>query len=133
MTKYTPYEILFGGKANVPGQLQQQATPVYNYDDLVHDIKRRLQECHKLARANIMQSKQHRVAQQDSNVNVSKFSVGDKVLLCNEKAGKLDPLWSGPLVIVQTDYKLPYVVIELTRNRRTKVHVNRLKRYHCKN
>jgi len=50
MTKYTPHEILFGRNANVPGKLQQQATPVYNYDDLVHDIKRKLQEYHKLAK-----------------------------------------------------------------------------------
>jgi hypothetical protein len=73
MTKYTPYKILFGRKANVPGQLQQQATPVYNYDDLVHDIKRRLQECHKLARANLVQSKQHRVAQQASKVTCQNY------------------------------------------------------------
>jgi hypothetical protein len=69
MTKYTPYEILFGIKANVPGQLQKEATPVYNYDDLVHDIKRRWEECHKLARANLVQSKQHRISQLASKVN----------------------------------------------------------------
>jgi hypothetical protein len=130
ITKRTSHEILFGKKAIVPGQLQQQATRVYNYDDLVHDINRRMQECHKLARAYSVQSKQHRAAQQASKVNMSKFSVGDKVLLCNEKAGKLDPLWAGPFVIVETDSKLPNVVIELTTNRRNKVHVNRLKRYH---
>jgi hypothetical protein len=90
------------------------------------------EECHKLARANLVQSKQHRVAQQTSIDNMSKFSVGDKVLLRNEKAGKLNPLWSGPFVIVETDSKLRNVVIELTRNRRTKLHVNRLKRYHSK-
>jgi len=132
MTKFTPYEILFGRKANVPGQLQQQATPMYNYDDVVHDIKRRLQECHKLARANLVQSKQHRVAEQASKVNISKFYVGDKVLLRNEKAGKLDAIWKGPFVIVETDSDGPNVVIELTRNKRTKVRVNRLKRYKSK-
>lgn len=52
MTKYTPYEILFRRKANISGQLQQKPTPVYNYNNLVHDVKRKLQECHKLARAN---------------------------------------------------------------------------------
>jgi hypothetical protein len=79
-----------------------------------------------------VQTKQHRAAQQASKINMSKFSVGDKVLLRNEKAGKLDPLWSGPFVIVEIDSKVPNVVIELTRNTRTKVHVNRLKRYHSK-
>jgi hypothetical protein len=56
MTRYTPYEILFGRKANIPGHLQQTAVPVYNYDDLVYDVKRKLQECHEIARANVRQT-----------------------------------------------------------------------------
>ena len=40
MTKYTPYEILFGRKANIPGYLQYKSVPSYNYDDLIHDIKK---------------------------------------------------------------------------------------------
>ena len=60
MTKYTPYEVLFGRKANIPGQLQQTPTPVYNYD-IVHDVKRKLQECQKIARTNLKQTKLHRL------------------------------------------------------------------------
>ena len=70
MTRYTPYEILFGRKANVPGQLQQATAPTYNCDDLVHDVKRKLQVCHKIARDNLRRTKQHRVAQQMSKVNL---------------------------------------------------------------
>jgi hypothetical protein len=80
----------------------------------------------------INRQEQDRVAQQASKVNMSKFSVGGKVLLRNDKAGKLDCIWSGPFVIVETDSKLPNVVSELIRNRRTKVHVNRFNRYHSK-
>jgi hypothetical protein len=40
MTKYTPYKVLFGRKANIPGQLQQTPTPVYNYDNIVHNEKK---------------------------------------------------------------------------------------------
>jgi len=40
MTRYTPYEILFGRKANVPEQLQQNPAPAYNYDDVIHEVKR---------------------------------------------------------------------------------------------
>jgi len=43
MTKYTPYEIVFGRKANLPGQLQQRTAPLYNYDDIVYDLKQKLQ------------------------------------------------------------------------------------------
>jgi len=46
-----------------------------------------------------MKSKQRRVAQQASKFNMPIFNKGDKVLLCNEKAGKLDPLWAGPHTI----------------------------------
>jgi hypothetical protein len=101
-------------------------------DGLVHNVKRKLRECHKLARANLMQTKQRRVAQQASKVNMSKFYVGNKVLLHNEKAGKLDLLWDGPYTIVAIDPNETNVVIELNRNKRIKVHVNRLKKYQSK-
>jgi len=58
MTKFTPYEVLFGRKANIPGYLQQKPTPLYNYDDLIVDIRRKMQECHEIARANLIQTKQ---------------------------------------------------------------------------
>jgi hypothetical protein len=34
-TKYTPYEMLFGRIANVPGKLQQAPQPFYNFYDIV--------------------------------------------------------------------------------------------------
>ena len=77
MTKYTPYEILFGRKANIPGQLQQKTAPLYNYDDFVHDVKQKLQACHEVARANLMQSKQQRVAQHAKEVKMPSFQKGD--------------------------------------------------------
>ena len=89
MTKYTPYEIVFGRKANLPGQLQQRTAPLYNYDDIVYDVKRKVQTCHEIARAKLMKSKQRRVARKCSKVNMPIFNKGDKDLLRNEKAGKL--------------------------------------------
>ena len=44
----------------------------------------------------------------------------------------MDPLWVGPYVIVEVDPNGPNVVIELTKNERVKVHVNRLKKYQSK-
>jgi hypothetical protein len=61
-----------------------------------------------------------------------KFYVGDKVLLLNEIAGKLYPLWKRPYVIVEVDSDRPNVIIELNEKKIIKVHVNRLKRYHSK-
>jgi hypothetical protein len=103
---------------------------VYNYDDIVCDIKNKLQICHEVARANLMQTKQHRVAQQAKKTNMPLFKVGDKVLIRNENAKKLDPLWLGPHTIVEVDPKGSNV--EITKNKRTKVHVNSLKKYRFK-
>lgn len=78
------------------------------------------------------QTKQHRFAQQASKLNMPKSYVGDKVLLQNEKVGTFDPLWIGPYEIVEVGSNGSNVGIALTRNKRVKVHVNRLKKYHSK-
>jgi hypothetical protein len=128
MTKFTPYEVLFGRKASIPGQLQQKSV-MYNYDDIICDIKSKLQICQELARANLMQTKQHRVARQVTKINMPILNVGDKVLLRNENAKKLDPLWMGPYIILEVDQNGSNVTIAITKHKRTKVHVNRLKKY----
>ena len=47
----------------------------------------------RVARANLKHSKQHRIVQQSSKVNLPDLHVGDEVLLKDEKGSKLDPLW----------------------------------------
>ena len=108
-----PYEILFGRKANIPGQLQQRTVPVYSYDDTVHDVKQKLQTFHEIARANLMQSKQRRVASQVGKVDMPTFQNGDKVLFRNEKAGKLDSPGVGPYKIYELDPNGSNVILEL--------------------
>jgi len=76
-----------------------------------------------------MKSKQHRIAQQASKVNMPIFNEGDKVLLLrNEKAGKLGSLWAGPYTIYEIDPSGSTVTIELSK-KKMRVHVNRLKVY----
>jgi hypothetical protein len=128
MTKFTPYEVLFGRKANIPGYLQQKPTPLYNYDDLIHDIKRKMQECHEIARANLIQTKQRRVEDQKDKVYMPSFKVGDTVLLKSEKHSKLDPLWLGPYKVLEIDHKGSNAVIEITKKKQF-VHIDRLKVY----
>jgi hypothetical protein len=131
MMRFTPYEVLFGRKANIPGRLQQAPVPMYNYDYLVQDVKRKLQERHEIARANLKQTKQHTIAQQPK-VNAPKLIKGDKVLLKNEKAGKLDSLWSGPFVVLEIDPNGSNVTHQNSKMKRMTTHVNRLKKYKSK-
>jgi hypothetical protein len=74
MPNYTPYEILFGRKANIPECLQQRSIPSYNYD-LIH-IKRKLQECHEIAKYNLTETKQKRIENQNENVYLPLFWEG---------------------------------------------------------
>ena len=55
------------------------------------------------------------------------------MLLRNEKADKLDSLWTGPCTIVEVNTNGTNVVLELTKRKRIKVHINRLKKYHSEN
>jgi hypothetical protein len=49
VTKYTPYELL-GKIANIPGKLQHVPQPLYNFDDIILEIKRKMQNCQQLAK-----------------------------------------------------------------------------------
>jgi len=42
--------------------LKQKPALVNNYDDVVHDVKRELQECYILARENVTQTKQRKTS-----------------------------------------------------------------------
>jgi hypothetical protein len=57
------------------------------------------------------------VAKQASKVNIPLLNTGDKVLLRNEKAGKLDSLWLGPYTIVEIEPNGTNVIIELSKKR----------------
>jgi hypothetical protein len=114
MTKYTPYEI-FVRKANIPGCLQQSSVPSYNYDDLIHDIRKKLQVYHIIARSNLILTKQRRLENQKDKICMPLFRKGDTVLLRNEKPGNLVPLWLGPYKVLERDQKGSNAVIELTK------------------
>ncbi|PNF37360.1 hypothetical protein B7P43_G17830 [Cryptotermes secundus] len=96
VTKFTPYEVLFGRIANIPGKLQRKTEP-YNFEDIVMDIKQKMQSCQQMAREKLIKFKES----QREKVSFSnhEFQVNDLVLLKVENRQKLDPLWRGPFEI----------------------------------
>ena len=125
VTKYSPYEILFGRKCNLPGELSEKGT-LYNYDDLIHVIKHRMRESHHIAQQNLQKFKekqQERVPEK----NVVTFQVNDLVLVQNKrKKHKLDALWEGPYEIKEV--QLPNLVIQQVGKRKKRtIHVNLVK------
>jgi len=127
VTKFSPYEVLFGRKCNLPGSLQQTPQPLYNYEDIVKDIKFKLQNCHAKAQENLINFKHKQ--QRKVKSNAIEFKENDIVLLKVEARGKLEPLWKGPYEIRKIEW--PNATIqEIGKRRHQVVHTNRLKQYH---
>ena len=60
VTKFTPYELLFGRKANIPGSLSKQPQPLYNMEDLVQDLRQKFQSAWAQAKENLIRGKEKR-------------------------------------------------------------------------
>jgi hypothetical protein len=131
ITRFSPYELIFGKRCNLPGELEQEVQPLYNYDDIVKVIKYRLQESHHIARKNLMKFKEKQQAKTHSNELNKDIGINDLVLVKREqRKHKLDPLWEGPFEVKEIDY--PNLVIQrIGKRKREKVHMNQAKMFYC--
>jgi transposase InsO family protein len=102
-TGYTPHELRFGRKPNIPGILQKENPSVqYTYDNYLKELQARLQSSYELARNNLLERKEKSKVSHDKAINIPLFAVGDKVLLHDEsvrrgRSLKLSPPWIGPM------------------------------------
>lgn len=126
-TQYSPYELVFGKRCNIPSNLTNTLDPVYNFHDYPVELKYRLQKSQLDARDNIDSSKQIRKVRYDSYVNIVNYKPGDFVLIKNEACKtKLDPLYLGPFEVLK-DVE-PNIVIKY-KNQEKLIHKNRTKLY----
>jgi hypothetical protein len=126
VTKYTPYELLFGRIANIPGKLQRHPQTLYNFDDVVLEIKYRMQTCQQLAKERLIKFKESQKKKVSSHDY--KFKENDLALLRKENKQKLDPLWKGPYEIKEIKGSNA-VIQEVGKRKHQEVHINRLKPY----
>jgi hypothetical protein len=130
-TGFTPHEMLFGRKPNIPGLLQKDPPDAqYTYEDYVKELQSRLQSSYLAARSTLTQQKESSNEYHDRNVNIPLFTIGDKVLLHDEKvrrgrSAKLSSPYIRPYEIIDIDDV--NVTLKLPRNRTLRVHANRLK------
>jgi hypothetical protein len=131
ITRYSPYELLFGRRFNLPGELEQEIQTLYNYDDMVKVIKYRLQESHQIAQKNLMKFKEKQQVKTQSKEFNKDIKVNDLVLAKREQwKHKLDPLWEGPFQLKEVEY--PNMVIQRIGKRKPqKVHMNQAKMFYC--
>jgi hypothetical protein len=124
--KYTPYEVLFGRTANIPGKLQRQPQPLYNIDDIVMDIKQKMQSCQQIAKEILIKFTD--LQRQKVKFNEYAFKENGLALLKVENRQKLDPLWNGPYEIKKIEGSNA-IIQEVGKRRHHEVHINRLKPY----
>lgn len=130
ITKFTPYELMFGRRANIPGQLQQEPQPLYNYESLVQSIKQKFQVTWKKAKENLHSAKVKQCEMINANRKTKQYEIGDLVLVVKEQRRKLDPLWTGPYEIKEMkDTNVTLVKIGSMGRKRYETHVNRTKPY----
>jgi hypothetical protein len=131
-TGYTPFELVYGYRSQLPSVFHKEPSTQYNYDDYLIELKSRLQTAHDVAKQKLIDAKQKSKEYFDTKINEIKLSVGDKVLLYDEtgrrgRSKKLSNQWIGPYAIIGID-KVNAIIKKGKRVQ--KVHVNRLKPFY---
>lgn len=129
-TKFQPYQLVYGNKITVPHSFTRDPEPQYNYEDYHFEMKKQMQEAHKLARTELLESKHKSKERYDKSIAPLNLVEGDRVLIQDKaRKGKLTPKWLGPYPIVDIQPDSPNVTI-LKKNKPVKVHRNLLKQFH---
>lgn len=127
-THYTPYELVFGKKCNLPSNLKtDHVEPFYNSENYPLELKYRLQTAHLDARNNLIKSKQVRKCNYDSYLKPVIYKTGDLLLVRNETGNKFDDVYLGPFKVLGD--LSPNVKI-LRNGKEDIVHKNRTKPYY---
>lgn len=124
---FTPFELIFGHKANIPSEFEV-GTVKKTYNNILDDLASRLQDTQSLAQDRLFESKEKSKVWYDKKCNPVNFLLGDKVFLLKEpRKGKFDDYYTGPHEILELHEDLN-AVIDLGNGKTKKVHLNKLKR-----
>jgi hypothetical protein len=131
-TAYTPFELAYGFKSEVPSALREIPNVQYNYKNYLTELKGRLQSTHEVARQKLIPSKERSKEYYDKDSETFEFQVGQKVLLFDEtvrrgRSKKLSPQYVGPYNVLAVDG----VNVTIKKGRTTqKIHVNRIRPFY---
>ena len=135
---YTPFELVYGHQVRNPVQMlrenwlcnEKSECPLTN-DTLISKMQEQLETAKGIALKNLERSQEKMKENYDKKAEERKFSVGDKVLMLINRAGKpLSMKYEGPWEIIQVLPNDNYEINVLGKRTETvKCHVNRLKAY----
>lgn len=129
-TQFTPFELIFGFKANLPSSIIKEPEFKYFYDTYLDELVLKLRKSRDIARNKLIDSKEYNKQIYDKKCKNIDFKVGDTVYLSNNaikigKSRKLAPYWLGPYKVIKVNSSTN-VTIKI-KNKKLKVHSNRLK------
>jgi hypothetical protein len=92
-TGYTPHELLFGRKPNIPDLLQREPPETqYTYDKYVKELQSRSQSSYQTARVNLERQKERSKDYHDRNVNTPYLLLEISYYYMTKRLGKADQL-----------------------------------------
>lgn len=124
--RFTPFELVFCRKPNLPYDLLNRVDPLYNIDNFVLEAKFRLQTAHGIAKTLLNKLKMRNKQVYDRQIRDLELSIGDKVYLVNEPYHKLKPVHSGPYIIKNINEQ-NVEIFDTNTNKSKIVHANRLR------
>lgn len=125
-TQYSPYELVFGKKCNLPSQIVNNdcIEPLYNADSYPLELKFRLQRAQFDAKQNLESAKFKRKLVYDETINPVSYRKDDLVLVKSEGVNKLQDVYDGPYSVIEDE--TPNVRI-IKNGKESVVHKNRTK------
>jgi len=66
-TAYTPFELVYGFKSEIPSALREIPNVQYSYGDYLAELRRRLQSAHEVTRQKLILSKERSKEHYDKN------------------------------------------------------------------
>lgn len=124
-TGYTPHELAFGFKIQIPNQLTKRKI-TYNYDNYSDKLRNDIAKSLEIARERLINAQIRNKVKYDEKTKPLDIEVNDWVLLKNmTKNHKFDNIYEGPYLVTSTSDSY----IEILKNgERKKIHKNLVKK-----
>lgn len=129
--KFSPYELIFSKKPNLPADLLTKVEPIYNIENFAKEAKYRLQMAHNQASKILTKLKMRNKEYYDKNCNPISINISDLVLIEKQPYDKYKQIYTGPYKVQHVNGSNVVVVDEKT-NKKQIVHKDRIRVFKTK-
>lgn len=126
-TGYSPFELVYGRKCNLPSLItnSENYDPIYDYSNYVNQLKQKLKIAHEDTKRQLLEFKKKQKQTYDKKCKEIGVKEGDKVFLKVENRNKLQSIFTGPYEVVRIDK--PNCTLKI-KNKLQTVHMDRIKK-----